>query len=97
MGYVFRTRIVVLLACAIGVAACNTPTVGFQYTDKQALTVRGHDFIVYYTATHAQAVRTSNIRLSQAKFIALDARHAIEMASGCRVRDNTIQCAAIPL
>jgi len=78
-------------ALLLGVAACNTPTVGFIYTDRVLISVGGHDFIVYFTKTHAQAVRTNRIKLRQTGAVAVAAKTAIETASGCRVRRNSMR------
>ncbi len=82
---------VLWIGALLALVACNTPTVGFRYTDRVEISVPPHDFIVYFTVTHAQAVRTNRVKLRNLKTVAGAAKTAIETASGCAIRRNSMR------
>ena len=76
-----------ILGCAVALMACDTPKVGFKYTDVTELSVAGHDFKVFHNDKKAQSVRLNNVRLRQRQEGADAALVAIETATGCNIRN----------
>lgn len=81
------TKLFLGLATALALMACDTPKVGFKYTDVQKLSVGGHDFKVFYNDKKAQSIRLNNVKLRQRQNGADAALIAIEQASGCKIRN----------
>ncbi len=79
--------LVLFLATALVLAACDTPKVGFRYTDVKELSVAGRDFKVFYNDKKAQSVRLNNVRLRQRQEGADAALVAIEQVTGCKIRN----------
>ncbi len=75
----------------IMLAACNTPKVGFRYTDQSDSKVGLNHFTVFYNATDAQALRHNRIRLRDTDQVVADAVVAIESVTGCVVKPRSIR------
>ncbi len=80
-------RFILIFLSAIALTACDTPKVGFKYSDVKELSVAGHDFKVFYNDKKAQSVRLNNVKLRQRQDGADAALIAIEQASGCKIRN----------
>ncbi|MCP5072561.1 MAG: hypothetical protein GY947_04605 [Rhodobacteraceae bacterium] len=72
-------------------AGCNTPKVGFRYSDQKALAIGQNHFIVYFNQQQAQAVRTNRTKLRHTGQVLSDAVVAIETATKCKVKPRSIR------
>ena len=79
-------RFASILAGLFLLGGCDTPKVGFKYTDVKTLSVAGHGFKVFFNDTHAQSVRLNNVRLKSLRAGADAGLIAIERATGCEIK-----------
>ena len=89
-------RCLILLPC-LSLMNCTTPSPVFIWAGAQhhVVEVSGMPFKVYYTASHAQAVRQSGFTQLPVQLLQARAVVAIARVTGCRVLRHTVRGGAV--
>ncbi|MEM6619474.1 MAG: hypothetical protein AAF631_09245 [Pseudomonadota bacterium] len=87
----------VLLIFALLLPACTTPSPDFIWADAthRFETVNGMAFKVYWTTSHAQAVRQTGYTRLPVQLLQARALVAIARVTGCRVIRRTVRGGAV--
>ncbi len=76
--------------CVAVLASCDSPHPAFAGVAKKTITVQGSVFHVRIKGDQAEAIRTNFERIPKIGETFPKAAAAIEQASGCRVRPNSL-------
>lgn len=79
-----------ILPVAFLLVACATPSPRFLGTQPVHTTGAGHEFAVYRNGSHVQALRTDRAWGVRQRDVFLGATAAIEAATGCSLRPNSM-------
>ncbi len=79
--------LIILLTCA----ACASPSPAFKNARSGDINISGDRITVFYTPTHAQAVRTNARNKSQRAGAFARLVQAIVTVSGCDVRPRSVK------
>ena len=83
--------VVLLCACGLGLAGCDSPSPGFGKGQKMELDVADMRFSVHYTVWQAEAIRTNAMWGVKRGDAMLKGAVAIERASGCKIVPRSLR------
>ncbi len=78
------------LLAALGLAACDSPSLPMMSAPVTRLQIAGAEFTVRHDGQRAEAVRTSRMSNPDLWVMLALSKRAIEQASGCAVRPGTL-------
>ena len=87
----FWWSMIVLMAFAMGLAACDSPSVAFQSVAERKVTVDGFHFSVRATRYEAEAIRLGLERLPRRAEVVYKGAKAMVIASGCAVVPKSLE------
>lgn len=79
-----------IVACLVGLAACNTPPLGYAGINAERVSIGKSTFDVRLKDGQAQAIRVNSEFAPNLNYVAPRARAAMEQVSGCKVADGSM-------
>ena len=87
----FWWSMIVLMAFAMGLAACDSPSVAFQSVAERKVSVDGFHFSVRATRYEAEAIRLGLERPPRRAEVVYKGAKAMVIASGCAVVPKSLE------